>query len=87
MNEKVATIANVAIILTALGFVLWGIITVAEFVKLEFSREPEPKAEEPCVEIDRGRPEDIAIVGSGAGVDHYQLFMTVSGEVVVFKCE
>jgi len=87
MNEKVAKIADAAIILTVLGFALWGIITLAEFVKLEFSREPEPKAEEPCVEIDRGRPEDIRIVSEKAGKDHYQLFMTASGEVVVYKCD
>lgn len=85
MNEKVATTVNAAIILVVLASLLWAIITVAEFVKLRV--EPEPVQDSPCVMIDRGRPEDIRIVSGKAGKDHYQLFMTASGEVVVYKCD
>ena len=87
MNETVAKVANVVIILVFVAFLLWGIITLAEFVKLMLTPQEPAETGSECVEIDRGRPEDVQIVSQKAGIDHYQVFMTVSGEVVVLKCE
>ena len=84
--KTIDKVADAAIILTVLGLSLWGIVSIGDFFKANLAKQT-PEVVENCVVVAQGKPEDVRIVSNQAGEDHYQVYMTTSGEVVISKCE